>query len=437
MKNIILRGRILSFIDSPQISGNKKSYKYIEDGALLIENGKITESGTFRKITLKKTNKTIVYDHKENLILPGFVDPHIHYPQVQVIGSYAKNLLEWLNKYTFVEEQKYNNQKHAERISKLFFDQLINHGTTTASVFCTVNSKSVEAFFKESHKRNMLMIAGKVMMDRNAPKKLLDTPQSSYDESNFLIKKWHGKGRQKYAITPRFAITSSNEQLALTETLLNENPECYFQTHLSENKDEVRLAKKLFPQYRDYTDIYEKFNFLGPKSLFAHCIYLSNREIKKIGNSKSVLIFCPTSNLFLGSGMFNLKHYLNKSPKLRLAIATDIGGGTSYSMLKTMDEACKISHIQDLMINPFQSFYQITLGNARALSLEHKIGSLSKNNDADIVVLNSKSTSAMKLRMETVKNLAEELFILQTMGDDRAIKEVYIKGKPSKSGLKL
>tara|TARA_Y100000590_G_scaffold467920_2_gene648570 strand:- start:1787 stop:3088 length:1302 start_codon:yes stop_codon:yes gene_type:complete len=431
MNKFIIRGRILSFNRAPTSLNDGESYYYDEDGALIINNGLIEDIGNFTELKKKITKDDLTIDHRPNLILPGFIDPHLHFSQIQVIASYASNLIEWLEKYTFLEEQRFKDIDYAKKIAKSFFDQLINNGTTTAASFCTIHPESVESFFEESSRRNMLMIGGKIMMDRNAPVGLLDTAQKGYDESKSLINKWHGRGRQLYAISPRFAITSSNEQLEITKTLLKEHPECYLQTHLSENMEEIKLVKKLFPNCKDYTDIYDKYNLLGSKSLFGHCIHLSEREIELISQSRSIAIFCPTSNLFLGSGLYKLQNLTNKN-SLRTALATDIGGGTSFSMLKTMDEAYKVLQLQNQRFTPLNSFYQSTLGNAKALSLEKKIGSLEVGTDADLIILSSKATSAMKTRMERVVNLSEELFVLQTMGDDRSVLQVYIKGVPSK-----
>ena len=431
MSTLIIRGRALSFRTKPESINDNNSYNYIEDAAIIIKDGKILNIGNYSEVISFEKNITNIIDHRPHLILPGFIDPHLHFPQIQVIGSYASNLLEWLKEYTFIEEQKFYNLDHSNIVAKKFFDELINNGTTTAASFCTSHIESVESFFTESNRRNMLMIGGKVMMDRNAPKELLDTAQKSYDETKYLIKKWNGVGRLLYAISPRFAITSSHEQLEMTKSLVLEHPECYFQTHLSENINEIEKTRKLFPNCIDYTNVYENYKLLGPKSLFGHCIHLSDRELSVLSETKSIAVFCPTSNLFLGSGLFDLNRFLKKS--VRVALATDIGGGTSYSMLKTMDEAYKILQLQKQRLNPLESFYQSTLGNAKALTLENKIGSLEIGTDADIIILDSESNSAMKTRMETVKNLIEELFILQTMGDDRAVKQVYIKGLPSKN----
>lgn len=421
----ILRGRLLSFIEAPKSAEDETCYRYEEDGGLAIDGGIIIDFGRFDEVSQIHPDHKII-DHRPHLICPGFIDTHVHFPQVQVIGSYAANLLDWLNDYTFLEEQKFADKAHCDRMANAFFDQLIRHGTTTAVTYCSVHKSSAEAFFEEAERRHMRMIGGKVMMDRNAPKPLTDTPQSGYDDTKALIEKWHERGRASYAITPRFAITSTPTQMEMTEALLHEHPDCYLQTHLSENVDEIKYSKELYQSARDYLDIYETYDLLGPKSLFGHSIHLEPREISAMAESQSVAVFCPTSNLFIGSGLFDL--FGLEENNIRTAIATDIGGGTSYSMLKTLDEAYKITQLKGQRLNPLKSFYMMTLGNARALSLADKIGTLNEGTEADIVVLNSSATPAMALRMETVSSLGEELFILQTMGDDRAIAQTYIFG---------
>ena len=433
MSQLLLRGRVLTFVDEPGRDDNASSYKYFEDGAVLISDGKIKKVGDFQSVIKASPNDVERVDHRPHLIMPGLIDTHIHFPQMQVIGSYGAQLLDWLNKYTFVEEQKFVSEAHSARIASLFFDELVRHGTTTAVAYCSVHRASAEAYFAEAARRNMCMIGAKVMMDRNAPEKLTDTPQSGYDDSKALIEKWDGKGRAHYAISPRFGITSTDAQLEMTQSLIREHPECYVQTHLSENHNEITYTKELFPWARDYTDVYERYGILGPKSLFGHCIHLEPREISALSESKSVAIFCPTSNLFLGSGLYDREKL--QANHVRIAVATDVGGGTNYSMLATMDEAYKILQLRGQKLSALNSYYMMTLGNARALGLEDKIGTLEEGSDADIVVLNIGATPAMKLRSETVRTLAEELFVLQTMGDDRAVAEVYVVGKPAKSVL--
>ncbi|MER9593380.1 MULTISPECIES: guanine deaminase [unclassified Mesorhizobium] len=435
MTSTLLRGRTLSFLRWPETIDDHSAWRYEHDGGLLMHDGRIIAAGAYSEVEKKAGAGTKKIDHRPHLLLPGFIDAHAHFPQMQVIASYGAELLDWLNTYTFPEEIKFQNAQHGRRIARLFLDEVLRHGTTTVAAYCSVHKESAEAFFAESHDRNMLNIAGKVMMDRNAPEGVLDTPQSGYDDSKALIEEWHGKGRQHYAITPRFAITSSPEQLEMAGTLCREYPDLHMQTHLSENHAEIAFTQKLYPQARDYTDIYEHYGLLGRKSLFGHCIHLSEREADALSDSGSVAVFCPTSNLFLGSGLFNYQRYRRREKSLRIAAATDVGGGTNYSMLRTMDEGYKVIALNGEKLNPLQSFWQLTLGNAEALSLAEKIGTLKEGSDADIVVLDARATPAMRLRMETADTLAEELFLLQTLGDDRAVREVYVAGRAAKTDM--
>lgn len=431
----LLRGRLLSFLRQPADLTDEGSFLYIEDGGLLIEDGRIAAIGDYADIRKQAAEDVETVDHRPHLIMPGFIDPHIHFPQVQVVGSYAGNLLEWLNTYTFVEEQRFADAAHSARMAGIFLDELVRHGTTTAVAYCSVHKASADAFFAESLRRNMRMVAGKVMMDRNAPPGLRDTPQGGYDETKQVIADWHGSGRNHVAITPRFAITSSPEQMEMAQALAGEYPDLHIQTHLSENLDECRFAGELFPDAKDYTDIYARYGLLGRKSLFGHCIHLSDREADVMSESGSVAVFCPTSNLFLGSGLFGLKRLGRRAKPVRAAVATDIGGGTSYSMLRTLDEGYKVLQLQGDRMTPLESFWRMTRGNAEALSLEDRIGTLDVGSDADIVVLDARSVPAMAIKMEVVTSLAEELFLMQTMGDDRTIVETYVAGVAAKGAL--
>lgn len=430
MSGRILRGRVLTFHDEPAGPDDHQSYRYIEDGAVAVADGKIVAVGEWSEALTLAMPKAEVIDHRPHLIMPGFIDTHIHYPQMQVVGSYAKDLLEWLNTYTFIEEQRFADERHAARIAGLFFDELIRYGTTTAAAYCTVHPQSAEAFFTEAEKRNLRMIAGKVMMDRNAPPGLLDTAQSGYDESRRLLEKWDGRGRLHYAITPRFALTSTPEQLEMTQDLVREYPDAYVQTHVNESLGEVAFAKELFPNLPDYVGVYEHYGLLGPKTLLGHCIHMTEREIAVMYETGSVAVFCPTSNLFIGSGLFDRDRM--RAGNVRIGVATDIGGGTSYSMLKTLDEGYKVLQLKGQRLSPIESFYMMTLGNARALSLEHTIGVLEPGADADIVVLDARAVPHMALKMEQVETLSEELFLLQTCGDDRVVAQTYVAGEAAK-----
>lgn len=435
MTTTLLRGRTLSFLRWPESIDDHAAYTYEEDGGLLLRDGKIAAAGPYVEVEKQAGEGTRRIDHRPHLILPGFIDAHVHFPQMQVIASYGAELLDWLNTYTFPEETKFADAQHGRRIARLFLDEMVRHGTTTVAAYCSVHKASAEAFFEESHARDMLNIAGKVMMDRNAPDGLLDTPQSGYDDTRALIGEWHGKGRQHVAITPRFAITSSPEQMEMAGALAKEFPNLHVQTHLSENHAEIAYTCELYPQAKDYTDIYDRYGLLGKRTLLGHCIHLSEREADALSESGSVAVFCPTSNLFLGSGLFDYQRFRRREKPLRIATATDVGGGTNYSMLRTMDEGYKVIALNGEKLNPLQSFWQLTRGNAEALSVAGRVGTLEQSTDADIVVLDSGATPGMRLRMETVGTLAEELFLLQTLGDDRAVREVYVSGRPARSDL--
>lgn len=437
MTKMLIRGRLLSFKRAPHSLTDTDSYAYESDGALLIDGDKISVAGSYGTVKAIAPAGVEEIDHRPHLILPGFIDMHLHFPQMQVIASYAANLLEWLNTYTFPEECRFVESEHAARIATHFYDELLRHGTTTAAAYCSVHKTSADAFFAEALKRGMCMVGGKVMMDRNAPQGLLDTPEMGYDETRAVIADWHGKGRNHVAITPRFAITSTPAQMKAAQVLAEEFPDLHIQTHLSENHDEIRYTMELYPEATDYTDIYARYGLLGKKTLLGHAIHLSEREADALSEAGAVAVHCPTSNLFLGSGLFPMKSLMRREKPVRVAVATDIGGGSSYSMLRTMDEAYKIQQLLGERLNPLESFYVMTRGNAEALSMADDIGTLEPGTAADLVVLNAASTPAMRLRMETVKTLPEELFLLQTMGDDRAVVETYVAGKAMKGGLDL
>jgi guanine deaminase len=420
-----VRGRLVWFEDEPCAAG-ATAVRDIEDGVVVVENGRIRSVGD--RATLLA--RIPVDEHPGCLVMPGLIDTHIHYPQVQVIASYGAQLLEWLQKYTFVEELKFADPGHAALHARFFLDELLRNGTTTAVVYCTVHPESVDAFFAEARSRNLRMLAGKVLMDRNAPAALTDTPERGYSESMALIERWHGIERLGYVVTPRFAITSTDAQLEAAGTLVKEHPDCWMQTHLSENHNEIATTLKLFPWARDYTDVYDRFGLLGPKSLFGHCIHLSERELARLSESRSVACFCPTSNLFIGSGLFDMAGLRDPRHPVRVSLATDVGGGTSYSMLETAAEAYKVLQLKGQNLPSLEAFYLKTLGNARALGLDDRIGRLAPGMEADMVVLDPRATPATAHRMKTIEgDLAETLFVLMTMGDDRAVRATYVMGE--------
>jgi guanine deaminase len=423
-----IRGRVLTFLRAPNGAGDAGSYRYLDDGVILVWDGKIDAVGPAAELTPRLTAGVPVEHFPHALIMPGFIDPHIHYPQTQVIASYGAQLLEWLEKYTFVEEQKFADPQHAARNAEFFLDELARNGTTTAVAYCTAHPGSAEALFAAAHKRNVGMIAGNAVMNRNAPPGLLAPGPTAIADSRDLIRRWHGKGRQRYAVTPRFAITSTEEQLAELGALLAEFPTVLMQTHLAENLDEIAAVKRTFPNDPSYTAVYGRFGLLGPRSLLGHCIHLGKDEIALLRDTRSVAVFCPTSNLFIGSGLFDYAGLA--AAGVRIALATDVGGGTSYSMLRTAAEAYKVMQLRGQNLAALAAFDLMTRGNAAALGIENEIGAVTPGAFADLVVLDARSTPAMAHRMETVRDLEEELFVLMTLGDDRAVRQTYIAGEP-------
>jgi guanine deaminase len=419
------RAALLHSLADPSQVGVEQSYEYFEDGILVIENGKVARVGSADDLlpTLKGMEITQYHDA---LITPGFVDTHIHYPQTGMIASYGTQLLDWLNTYTFPVESQFADKSHALDVAKIFIKELLRNGTTTALVFGTVHKQSVDAFFEVAEKLDLRMIAGKALMDRNAPDYLTDTAQSGYDDSKELIQRWHGKGRLHYAVTPRFAPTSTPEQLALAGKLYGEFPGLYMHTHISENRQEVEWVKELFPERDNYLDAYAHHGLIGPRSVFAHGIHLCDAECQRLGESGSAVAFCPTSNLFLGSGLFDLEKL--ESHGVRVGLGTDVGGGTSFSQLQSLNEAYKIMQMQGKKLDPFKSLYLATLGGARSLYLDDKIGNFQNGKDADFIVLDYHATPLLSYRLKQARSLAEKLFALTILGDDRAVKETFAAG---------
>lgn len=427
----VVRGRILMFDGETAEDG----HRYLEDGAVAVSAGRIAVVGEAAAVLAGIAPGVPVDDHRGRLLLPGLVDTHVHYPQTRVIGAAAPGLLEWLHRYTFVEEQKFDQPEHAGRVAEFFLDELLRQGTTTAAVYCTVHPQSVEAFFAASERRGTRMIAGKVMMDCNAPEALTDTAARGYAESRELLRKWHGRGRQLYAVTPRFAITSTPEQLEACGALAREFPDARIQTHLCENRAEIALVRTLFPSAASYADVYDRYGLLTERSILGHCIHLEDGEVDLLARTRSVAAFCPTSNLFLGSGLFDLDRLQGHDPPVRVSLATDVGGGTSYSMLRTADEARKVLKCRGRQWTALAAFHTMTRGNAMALGLDGVIGSLAPGHEADMVVLDTRATPAMAHRFESVDGLEDELALLITLGDDRCVRETYVAGRPAKPAL--
>jgi guanine deaminase len=429
------RAAFLDFVADPFYVSELESVRYFPDGLLVLENGAVKELGAYGELQERYQDLPITaYPNK--VIMPGFIDTHIHFPQIEAIAAYGTQLLDWLNQYTFPTEGKFKDKTYAKQVAEIFLDELLKNGTTTALVFAAVFPQSAEAFFEAASQRHLRMIAGKVMMDRNAPDFLVDTPESSYAETKALIQKWHHQGRLLYAVTPRFAVTSTDEQLRLAGQLLQEFPNVYLHTHLSENVSEVELVAKLFPDSQGYLDVYDRAGLVRPRSVFAHGVQLTDEEFARLSETQAAIAFCPTSNLFLGSGLFKLTKAKSPPHPVLVGLGTDVGGGTSFSLLDTAHEAYKVVQLQHQNLSPFKALFLATLGGAKALYLDHKIGNFDPGKEADFVVLDPQATPLMAFRNPnptpaSVSTLAEMMFSLIVLGGDRAVHATYILGEPA------
>jgi len=422
-KSIGIRAGIFHFL-------SQEKYEYFEDGILVVINGIINDVGHAKELLPKWEGIITIEDKRGQLLMPGFIDGHTHAVQTGVIASYGEQLLNWLEDYTFPYEANFADKDFCKQDTHFFFSELLKNGTTTAAIYSSVHQESIRAIFEKGAKLNMRIIAGKTNMDRNAPKELLEESDTTISIAKQLIHTYHKHKRLSYALTPRFAITSSSKQLKDLGKLKQSFPEMHVQTHISENKKEIETVKQLFPDRKDYLEVYEHNGLVGKNSLLGHGIHFSDSEWSRIQESKASLIHCPTSNLFLGSGLFDLKKCLDMD--IPVALGSDIGAGTSFSMLKTAAAAYQIAALKGHKPSALQLFYILTLGGAKALGLGHKIGNFETGKEADFILLDLTKQDLLTKKMTVSKNLEEKLFALMMLGDDRNISEVYLMGVPIK-----
>lgn len=421
------RAAVLHFLGDPENDLEPYNTEYFPDGILLVKDGYVEKIGSAEVLLAQLPAHCELIHYSEHLIIPGLIDTHIHYPQTDMIAAYGEQLLQWLETYTFPTERQFADKAHAREVAEFFLDELLRNGTTTALVFGTVHPESVDAFFEAAEDRNLRMIAGKVLMDRHCPSYLQDTPETAYADSKALIEKWHGRGRLSYAVTPRFAPTSSREQLAKAGELLAEYPDVYLHTHVAENRDEVAWVADLFPESRSYLDVCQQHGLLRPRAVLAHCIHLDAEDRETMAATGAAASFCPSSNLFIGSGLFDL--HLTKASGVRVGLGTDVGGGNYFSLLRGLNDAYKITQLLGKKLSAFQALYLATLGGAKALYLDDKIGNFAVGKEADFVVLNLKATPLIARRLQHCQSLHEQLFALLMLSDDRSVTASYIMGK--------
>lgn len=421
-----VRGEIVHFLADP--AADPRALEHFADGVLIVRDGHVAECGPATALLAKLPAGTPLADHRGRLILPGFVDTHVHYPQTDIIASHGEQLLEWLEKYTFPAERRFADPAHAAEVAGFFCDELLRNGTTTAAAFATVHPASVEALFEAAQQRRMRLITGKVLMDRNCPDFLRDTAETGYADSQALIERWHNRDRLLYAITPRFAPTSTPAQMALAGRLFREHPGVFLQSHLAENRAEVAWVAQLHPEARSYLDVYERAGQLGMRALFAHCLWLDDSDRRRMAERGAAMSFCPTSNLFLGSGLFDLARA--RALGVRVGLGTDVGGGTSLSMLQTLNEAYKVLQLGGQSLSAASGFYLATLGGAHSLYLDDRIGNFAPGKEADFVVLDPRATPLLARRSAACTTLEERLFVLMMLGDDRVVAATHVMGVP-------
>jgi len=412
------RGEILSVPEDPAVAG-PDAVRHFEDGLLAVEDGLVVECGPWSD---RFTDLPV--ERLEGLIVPGFVDAHVHYPQIECIASHGEQLMQWLERHIFPAEKAFADRGHADQVAAFFLDQLLRHGTTSALVFATVHAGSVDALFEAALERDMRIVSGKVLMDLG-PEGLRDSVASGRSDSEALIARWRGRGRLGYAVTPRFAPTSSREQLADAGRLLAAHPEILIHTHLSENQSEIAFVAERFPEAADYLDVYDRFGLVGPRSVFAHCVHMSGRALSRMAEAGCGIAFCPTSNMFLGSGLFDLLEADRHG--VAVGIGTDIGAGTTLSILHTLGEAYRTCQLRGTSLDPFRALHLATAGGAKVMGIADRVGGLLPGQEADFILLDEAATPLLARRCAGA-SLHDRLFALQVLGDDRAIAGTWLRG---------
>ena len=429
-KQTAIRGTVARFNKNPFLAGPDYAFDVIEDAIIVIENGKIAALDSADAILAehKLNDTTVVESYTDAVIIPGFIDSHVHAAQIDVAAAYGEKLLDWLNKYTFPGEMRLKDEAYGKVIAQMFIKECARNGVTCPVAFATSYESFTDSLFQTAEDNNMRIIAGSVFMNRNVPDGLACNHEENYAASQRLINKWHGRGRAQYSVIDRFAITSTHEEMESVSALYaaNKHKGVYFHTHLSENTDEVAFTKSLFPERKGYLDIYDHYGLVGERSIFAHCIHLTDAEMARLAEAKSIVAHSPESNLFLGSGFMDLNQYVKAGLKVNLA--TDFGAGNRVSILRAMDAAYKTAQVHNVSLHPAYVYYTATAGAAENLGIGKDTGNLQVGQDADIAVLDNKATEMVAWRTAQCESAVEQLFIHMILGDDRSIQATYCGG---------
>jgi guanine deaminase len=426
----VLRGDVLDFTADPGFNapGESPGVRFRPDHLVLIEGERIAAVQPASEALSPDWQIAEQLDHRGRLIMPGFIDTHVHCPQLDVIASYGTELLDWLNTYTFPAERRYVDDGVADEGAERFLEALWAHGTTSAVIFATVHKTSAEALFRRGSEARMRLITGKVLMDRHAPDGLRDDVAQAERDCVDLIQRWHGKDRQSYAVTVRFAPTSTPEQLVMAGQLVQHHHGVYMQTHVAENRDEVRWVAELFPTARSYLDVYDRDGLIGPRAVLAHGIWLDDNDRAVLRDHGAQIAHSPSSNLFLGSGLFDWR--LAEQSGVNVSLASDVGGGTSLSMLRNMADAYKIQAMQGVRLSAWKALHAATAGAAQHLGLHDEIGRVEPGLMADLAIWDTAVGPVALHRDGLARDLHERVFAWITLGDERNLVATVVAGQP-------
>ncbi|MBT8137796.1 MAG: guanine deaminase [Gammaproteobacteria bacterium] len=423
------RGRVVHCLANPGPLSDPAALEYLEDGLLLVRDGHVEALGRAESLGENLSEEYELTHYKDKWILPGFIDCHVHYPQLDIIASYGERLLDWLNTYTYPAEARFADAELAADTASRFLDGLLANGTTSAMVFATVHPESVDAIFTAARARRMRLWSGKVLMDRHCPEELRDSAEAGYRDSRTLLERWHNQDRLQYAITPRFAPTSTPEQLTAAGQLAEEFPDVYVHSHLAESKAEVAWVDRLFPAQSSYVDVYRHAGLMRERSIYAHCLHLEDAAVSAMAEDGAAMAFCPSSNLFLGSGLFDFNRA--DLAGINVGLGTDVGGGTSLNMLRTIADGYKVLQLRGQPLSPLRALYLSTLGAAKALCADDRIGNFEAGKEADFVVLDPAASPVLQQRLNHADTLAAQLFAMMILGDDRLVYQTCILGEPA------